>query len=1190
MTLFENLHKEFSSALKDKAYMGTAGTTTAGSTPLKKTDKKDMRLAAVFSLAKKQIEEDLAKNAQPLKPDTIDQLKLLEKDGKALFLRYEKATNTWKRSLMKGLAKYTPSFLKRFLCACFSNKMADAEIETKKAFHAYESIIQTSIKKTAPNPKDQQNTTVKQQPQQAIDLFEDVILDDEAPVNQPPTTTSNPAPSKTPITPLPLPVVSPVIDNLKISEAILKVEYLVSVLKQFDQRPLSFSKFKKLLAELLKNTKLITDISILEKAGLTEADLLAFSKLTLTDLLSQNSLPALTSTQWETSFSKAEAQKGHITFGIKKLGGKTDLVLVSDQNIKIKETDFKEYRGHVKVALPDLNSWNVLNELVQICKSHPHCRPCTVEIQVKEKQILTPELIDLLLELNTYSAEVIVNGLNEINFKAISADKEHQFVQRLDGFAFPDLNEIVLSDHDKKDWKPQDYSSLLSLFPTMDRLKEYFKLCLTPQEIKIPLVLTGALSVNFKGFANDHIPYLLSQFTSAKEIDLSGCLATDEQFAVWTAMGLFANTHSLHLYDCTNLTTDCLHALMHLKHLSTLTLPDLPVGKHLLDLLPSFEDPFKINLFYTASKATQEVAAKKYTGLHIWASVFQIPLARRKATKIFIPKMNVLDPVSAAFWLYQKDYKHLSPQDSITRVLADFNASLTDDNLVEFMQKFPNANILSLYNSPLITASGIIKLLKACPQLTTLDLTGCSMINDELFFGHIDLLKKLKKVILTDSGITEEVALSLQEADLNGKLEYTKTRLTITDADLIDDQSLETLLQKFPCHSLKQIDLSGCTKLNNQMLGKLLDRLNAPLFIKTAEGTLVDNPQRLNLTVLDLTGCSNIDEKAFDDSTGSDGKAVQKLLGTLYRLVIGGTKIGKILEQVYPEVVIQEIDAPVSILIDPDAHLQCCDSFFKTTDDAKKKELARGFMISRIVLELFSSGCSDQTTLQKVREQLFNPNDQEFCDITFTFKTKDTSAPEIFSAHRDVLYSQSLYFLHGLRPGGTLRVQSGVDYINVHATPKAAKALMEMLYGKLSIEDLDWETAADVAELAGPHIFNLPKSQIKKLIDRVHSQFDPSDLIRSDKMLMTAQLLKNQYLIIKFEEELIGHLKLIGPSITAKTLVPFTNIANSHKLVNLKKWTDRFENQLNEQKINQVRIQDLAANSKKRNASLGFIN
>lgn len=1284
----ETLHQQFDKALKNHAYIGVSNTGA-----LEKTDTKPIRLHEVFQHARQQIENDL-QAAQPLNSaNELSHLKLLKEDGKEFYARYQTATNTWTRTLLKGLAHYTPAFLKTYLPACFSNGMADAEKQTKDEYEEYKKLvnkhIQSLSRKVKLDPADEavekvlgdddkvaaksdeelndellnqlydedaglgeefedlngsdprdpaskkraqltleaiERRKAKQQadktekPKSAqpkpVDLDFEEILDDDAlygdtdPKGKP-AAKERAAPELIALPEAPVQAIEE-IEARKASDqeaASNKIEDCMNAFKEFDQFPLSLEKYKNLLGQLGQAVQQVLDLDAVDgkktltTAGIADADLTALSDPKFSEALTsddrQKLKDLLAPTQWSASFAKAEAQQGYITFGIKKFAGQTDIVLQNDKGTRITPKDFATYQGKVRIALADVNLFTSLTELEKFVEANQTCRPCTIEIQVKDQQTLTPDLVKLLLSLSERSAEIQVLGLKELNFKqdAISAEDEYKLVQYLDTINFSGIDTIILSDHPKTDWSSDDFSALLSLCPKMALLQEFCGLCSSPRDIALPKDLLTLQKLDLKGFAVDLIPHLLAQFAEANEVNLSGCAATDDQMGVWIAGGCFANVHTLQLDDCKALTTDVLHYLMKLENLTTLSLPDLPAGKHSLDKLPCFDNPFKINLFYTASKATQKIAAERYTGPVTWAPAFQIPLARQKSgAPIFTSAMTALDPKSVAFWLYNDDYLHLEPQTSISSVLADSNAGLTDDNIVKFMEKFPNAFSLSLFNCPNVTTDGIVKLLKAnvCPKLRSLDLTGCPQITEDLFSGNLPFLEKLRKIIITDTKIAPDSAKGIQEQmqrdfvqrnftkqdenDFVTILECEKTTLTITDDDLTDDQALDTLLKGEPLNTLKRINLEGCTKLTNAMLGQLLDHLNTDIFIKNGDGAVIDNPQRLNLAVLNLSDCSAITEEAFDGEKTDDGKINPKLLENLDRIIIGGTNIKDVLKGVYPQVTFQDLEEPVTLAIDPNAQLQMCQLFYQTQDEAAKKELAATFVSNRIAVEIFGSACDDQGVVKEVRSHPVDTADEQFCDITLTFKTDDAAAPSVYPAHRDVLYGRSLYFVNGFRPGGLLSKLPGLDYVNVHATPEASEAIIDLFYGRLNMNTLAWKTAADAAELAGPHIFKLPSSSKNALLDRFRSQFDPK---QAEPMLMAAQKLMDKEGIKQFEFLLIACLESLGTITSANRnqFQPYANIAKNHGLAELKKKTDAIEEALTKEaqkKIAEANAKDAA--------------
>lgn len=1231
MSPLETLHLQFAEALKKHAYMGVSSKTKM----LEKTDQKVIHLYDVFQQASKQIDDDVKKNTSLSGVKQVTCLRALEKDGEQYYARYQVASNSWFRSFLKGLAYITPSFLQSYLpgFAAAEKKTKDEYEAYKKLIQGHiNQLSATRRSSTAVGNDDlmthrpsgsaasksrlsrdaegeeelnqisgQFNTAAENEDaelspetQSKSDLFALDVLDDDN-VNVDNTTAnkvsgqtgkSDPTPAAAPKPPLA--PVAPTKEEVEaknkreLDATLSRIENRMNAFKEYSQFPLSSKKYKALLGLLMRGAKRVMELDpangkdALQKTGISDADLTvlldqAFAAAMVTGDV-QKLVDLLKATQWNDSFAQAEALKGYTHFGVQKIVGQTSIILKNDKNARIKEADFKTYRGHVKLTLSAPDQFGELAELVKFMTANPGCRPCAIELNVSVKQNMTPELFKLLISLCSYTKEIEINGLEEIIFKgsAITADEVRQFVQHLGYFTFNGLKNVILSDDTKKDWTANEFSVVLALCPTIENLQNFVGLCSTPKEIALPSVLLGLQKVELKGFPVDYIPHLLGQLTQLTEVNLSGSIVTDGQLDLWIAAGLLANVHTLQLSDCKSLTTDVLHSLMTLPKLTSLSLPDLPKGKRALDELPKFDNPFKINFFYTAAKATQPLAAALYTGPIIWAPVFQIPLARQKEKSIFTAKMNTLDPKSVAYWLYNSEYKALELQTAVRYIVADSNAGLTDDNIVEFMQKFPKTCFLSLYNCPNLTSNGIIKLLKACPDILSIDLTDCPQITEDLFSGkgNLAVLQKLEKIIVTGTAIPGAAAKKMQQSDLKGKLEYEETTLTITDADLTDDQALETLLKGKTLTTIKRISLKDCVKLTDQMLGQLLDHLNAEIQIKDKDSSLVKNPQRLNLAVLDLSGCASITEAAFDDNKAVDGKVAPKLLENLDRIVIGGTKIGEVLQGVYPRVTFQETDEPVTMSIDPDAQLDVCKLYYQTSDQNAKRQCSATLVSDRITLELFGSECADKAAVEMVKRKTIDTANEEFCDMTLTFKTTDSANSTVYQVHRDVLYSRSLYFATSLRPGGELSRQAGLVFINVHATPEATQAVIDALYRINTINNLKWKTAADAAELAGPHIFKLSKPIFQLLLARFRSQFDFDN---AEKMLTAARLLEDQEGIKQFEKTLIIILDSLG-EIESSTVQfrAFANIAKNHNLVELKRRTDYIESRLNRQLMEEV--------------------
>jgi hypothetical protein len=1208
----ENLHCQFDRALKHQAYLGLSSDT---SQMLQETKTKQIRLSQVFEIARQQIEKFLRNNSLDQKDLNahIDHLRLLQDQGKLYYERYVKATKSWTRVFLKGLARYTPAYLKRFLPKCFSNQMTEAEEKTRQQYDEYcsslkefiaqltrlktptptieeQSKAQSSLDKEAiltfeknniSTPKDQKeklrtpekkppkNTPERIKQEEEKFLHEDEDVEVQALLFQQfqNSKKGQEASKKIEVKEIPVSIETslkeesqedvqadlqtqtavPSLEEIEkqkqqIAAALLnEIQASLQVLNRFNERPLSLMHYKKLLGKISNDMRHFLQLAgengkkSLENIGVSEEAFQLFSGNALTvALMSGNTDATLTLLQplgWDTCYQEALGQKGYINFGVRRTGVVT-VLLSNAQNERVHEKTFINYRGHVKLTLEaETQAENLLNALLTYLKDNPKCRPNKIEIDFVEGKgkncALTPKLCKLLMDLSDRVAEIQLNNLKEINFKALnfSAEEERQFVQHLKDYTFNFPVNITLSDQPKKDWTPFNFSVLLSLCPTLELLKEMYRLCPTPCDIYLPPMLCQARELDLSGYPLEHIPHLIAHFGQLTHLNLSGLAITDAQLKQWIDQGYLANIQSLQLDQCTSLTADILPTLAKLPHLTQLSLPDLPQGKIALAKLPKFDDPFKINLFYTSSKATQKIASLLYTGPVAWAAAFQIPLARQGVAEVFTSRMKILDPKSVAYWLHNDEYKKLAPQTAIKTIFADSNAALNDANLAAFVQKFPQATALSLYNCPNITHQGILSLLKACPQIRVLDLTGCHGINEQLFFENdsANLLKKLNKLNVTDTGILSDIVDGIRPQFKGVKIICKETTLKITDAQLANEASLEGILKSTALNQLKRIDLSDCTKLTDAMLGKLLAHLNDDMWKKTSDGFMEDNPQRLNLAVLDLTGCSNITDAAFKIQEGE--KVDLRLLENLDRVIIGGTKISKSLEDCYPGVTFQTVEQPVTIQVDPEAQLKDCQAYYAKkgapSQDSKAqrelKNLAHNFIHNRLVVGLFSSDCKDQAAVSQVLNQPMAIQAPEFCNFAIYFKCNSELLS--FPIHRDVLASQSRFFIESFRPGGALNKIADLTFEIPHL--KEAKLMKELLFGEKDIEDLDWQGAIQLAEPVHSNNYNVLPTYFRALLKRIRSQFD---LNNADKMFFEAHKLRDRKAISQYEQTLLTYL------------------------------------------------------------------
>jgi hypothetical protein len=1151
------LHDHFSRALQEQSYIGPSDSDPK---KLESLPTKKIRLHEVFKIALQQIQDDLKKSAGQIEELKINSLKQLQEDGKKYYERYTNSTNTWSRWVLKGLAHYTPTCLNIILPSCFFNGMKAAEEATKNAYNAYKLFLEQTL-----------NPGLQNLPVGEGEIFDKIIEEEEV--------------QGAPIFDARLPktiVVAVSKEELEkkrqqdIACHLNAIRESTQYLNQFNQSPFTLEKYKKVMIEIVAAIRALSELDpenaqkSVEALGLSANTFKVLANDEFNQALNSNEekklMELLESTDWEASFAEAVAQKGYLKFNLRAIPGNQEKIVEfrDDQQKNIQQAEVKNYRGTIILGLTKLEgaatsdeqALHLLQNFVQFLQINKNCRPNKIEIQL-EGRSLNLELFKHLLTLSEIVSEIELKDLEVINFTEVScsAEEEKLFIERLNHFTCSDLKEVILLDGAKSEWTVQNFSQLLAACPQMNLLKKFYQLCSSPQEIVIPPQLRRATTLDLSEYPLDSISHLLKQFPLLTHLNLNGLQMSDDQLNGWIKQGYFNSITSLKLENCNLLTTDSLYYLTNLPNLTRLSLPDLPKGNLGLDELPKFQNPFKVKLFYIASKATQDIATSYYTGPSAWAAVFQIPLARAGVAKIFDSQMTILDPKSVAYWLYEDDYKKLTPQESITTIVADTNVALTDENIVELLQKFPKTTTLSLYHCPTITNQGIIKLLNAFPTLKNIDLTGCSQITNDLFLSNLDFTTfDLETLNITDTGISKENAEDIKRR-LGSKIVFEETVLKITNDQLRNPENIENILQNYTLNHLRRIDLTGCENLTDEMLGQLLDYLNNPMWIERMQkdGIWEDNPMRLNLAVLNLTGCIKIKNDAFQ-TYFEGGRTEFKQLETLDRIITSGTQISQDLEKVYPQVTFQKQDKPDSLQINPRAQLQACQTYNEKTqlamqgnEEANKelKKLSQTMIHNRIVVELFSSSDENQEFVKLVLSQPIDPNAEEFCNFTLSFKTgehEDDST--IVHTHRDVLLSQSPFFIKSFRPGEALSKIPGLDFeFNKNALELTNK-LTGLFFGQIRIENLDHKTAAAIAEPVGSSNFNLLKSFYQKVLSQIHSQFD---LSTAQDLMLAAVELNDIEGMKKYDDFLLSKI-LNNSQDDHFDCQPFTDLVNIYPL------------------------------------------
>lgn len=471
-------------------------------------------------------------------------------------------------------------------------------------------------------------------------------------------------------------------------------------------------------------------------------------------------------------------------------------------------------------------------------------------------------------------------------------------------------------------------------------------------------------------FDFDQFSYLTTIMPHMTTLNLDNMPLSDDQCLKLFQLPIFNHVQSLSLQGCEALTTDILPSLSECVHLSHLSLPALKPGKLPFEKLPTFDDPFQIRFLYGASSING--AAELYRGPVIWSALFQIPLARKGAKEIFPASQKQLDPKSVAYWLECNDYQYLTPQEGIIAICADSNTKLNDDNIVEFMKKFPKTRHLGVLNCPNVTEKGV-----------------------ESLFAHFEKIR----------------------------IRFDNKRWT------------------------------------------------------------------------------------------------------------GGTKTAKLVEPLSSEYIPHQKEDGL-ILIETDRQLQECLQYHELSNQiltggkwALKKTLGENYLHNRISVELFHP---NPQQVEELKKKKIDIHSLDFCNISLFFRTQVTEEgqeaeePTPFHTYRDLLSYKSKYFFHQLQEGGVINHNRDIDIFNIHATPQAIQAMIQMISGTLDIYRLEWKTAADLAELIGPNNFKFPSIYYKALLNRIHAQFDFDN---AEDLFTIAQQLDDQKGMELYEQNLILFLK-----------------------------------------------------------------
>lgn len=1207
--IISNIHETFSLAVTTQgSYIGLNDEANS----FKTTRKKDIRLHEVFRKAQEYLTRSFSReeiSSRELLEQQISNLNIIQEDGRRLFEHYTKKTNTWWRKLVKSINDYVPKILKTWFPSIFSGRLRLSEASTKDQYLKYTrkiQDIQTRLnslipvaefqRRRASTPAPIQPNPPVNKPQQSILSHADksridnfrknwghgltdeqiiaIINDKEFNylVHLPTDNTPNPKQIHSFTT------TSEQTKNLIKQKLFNQIKQNIHSLNLFRQTSLKIPQFIKILSNLLKDTltlksQLSTSLSDSKDMGIDPTLIKALNHPHLSEALSTKNYNAieeiLKGTLWEEGFRAS--LKGHtrVEMITRKLMGVDSIGLKIDNGPIKSEQYLDQFAGTI---IAHSNFLPLLQGILVDPKRN--CKPCSLEVNFKDT-VLTAEMVRLLITISHHLPSITLNNIEVIELKNLSLEEQTQFIAILPKLDCPKLDCIHLDSNPLLVLTPQLWGELLALNPTQSLLKEIFVRAPNFSEIPLPPNLICLSAWVFEGYTLKQIQYLLERIPSIRFLNFKNDAVTEAQLEQWIEAGFLNQVENINLGTLKGLTTDILHSLAKLPHLRKLQLPaSLTKGKKDLSLLPKFEDPSKINLFYLQSAITQPYASKLYEGPTVWSSLIQIPLARSGEKSIFREQDLILDPWSTSLWLYKDSYLSLNPQPYVKSIVADNSDLITDDNILAFLQKFPEVTHLSLSNCVNITNVGILRILSTLPKtkIISIDLTDCENIDNHLFnTENSALIAQLGDLNVSGTQVQlDKVSLS---DSLRKKITCEERHLKISNEQLVDPNFLETYLSKKNLSLVASLNFEGCTNLTDQALSLVLARLNTDFEVLNPTTKALElNPKRLNITTLNLRGCSKITDEAFKQDE-KNGKINLKILNYLKQIIIGETQISPALQASYPFVSFCDSPASRKPTLDPQFILKQCEHFCDSNYSPNQlveiasptlKQLATKFIPYYIFLKLFPEEYVNHSdSYDKVMQYPIEINRKNACanfNLSFSVGLK---APVFnFPIPSEILYAQSANYRKFLRPGGKMHDTSGTTLVNQNATEIAAKGLIDLLYGKDIYQTLNWNVASHIAELANQHNFYLFDSIYQKLLKRIYSQFSVN-ANQADGILLRLECLNDQFGINEFEKFLIKELKAQPNHARANEM---RNIAseNSHDLKELFKLSDEILRQTSE--------------------------
>lgn len=679
----------------------------------------------------------------------IEDLKILKKDGEQFYKKYHSKFKIIK-IILKVMLVCIPTFIKAYFPKFFANNPVEAERKTLEAYTNYQRRLEFHLSQLA----ETQSNLVPSNPSQLakVDEYKDEIAASPPPSLAPPVNLQEPKP----------------IDraNSLSTTIISRIQSNIQALNKSLEAPLSLKDYKKNLLQLDQNIQSLIELcprislnTVLKDMGLDEELVSMFEKQVLTKAILTNQdeqlFILLQTTPWKRGFEEPEIKNFAVSNTVGVIGPR----------------QFKQFNGIIALEIVHLE------ELLKFLTLMRECQPKALEIKFRVPN-LTTEYAKQILAVSQSITDLILWNLEEIDLTKLdlTAEEELMFLKVLLYMDCPHLKKIIIPDRVQHTWSAEQYASFISIYPFPNLIHHYHTLGHSSNNVSTLPPLFYQKEIELSGYTLQQMTYLLSKYFGVKKLKIASADLTNEQINEWKSLGLLQGVTSLDLEQCPQLTTDIIDTLAPLPTLWQVKFPTLHLGQIPIERLPKMDNPFKIRQYYLQSPHTKPYARSLYDGPCIWASVFQIPLAREKITPIFSAQDKVLDSKSLACWLYKNDYTHISPQNEVEVLLADYNDLINDDNLIELVQKFPQLKHLSLYCCPRITNAGLNALFKILPQtdLETLDIRGNLLMQIE---SKERLNKSQKPITLITGYVKPQLGQEQQveKIDVNSQLKACMT-------------------------------------------------------------------------------------------------------------------------------------------------------------------------------------------------------------------------------------------------------------------------------------------------------------------------------------------------------------------------------------------------------------------------------